>query len=72
MTALNKWQLSIAINKCSVLHIGKTNPQHNYSLQSVVLKDATEATDLGLTIDHKLRFASHYTYIVKKAHNVLR
>ena len=64
----HEWQLSIAINKCSVLHIGKGNPRHNYSLQSVLLKDANEATDLGITIDHKLRFASHYASIVKKAH----
>ena len=64
----HEWQLCIAINKCSVLHIGKSNPRHNYNVQSASLKDETEVNDLGINIDHKLRFASHYASIVKKSH----
>lgn len=64
----NEWQLGIAINKCSVLHIGKNNPQHNFNLQSVSLHNASEITDLGIVVDSKLRFSTHYASIVKKAH----
>lgn len=64
----NEWQLSIAINKCSVLHIGKNNPQHSYNLQSDSLCNAFETTDLGIVVDYKLRFSTHYASIVKKAH----
>ena len=64
----NKWQLSIAINKCSVLHIGNNNPCHSYNLQSVSLNNAIETTDLGIIVDNKLRFSSHYASIVRKAH----
>lgn len=64
----NEWQLSIAINKCSVLHIGNKNPCHSYNLQSVSLNNAIETTDLGIIVDNKLRFSSHYACIVRKAH----
>jgi hypothetical protein len=64
----DEWQLSIAVNKCSVLHIGKNNKAHSYTLQSHSLNDVSEVTDLGLIVDHKLRFSSHYASIVRKAH----
>ena len=39
----NEWQLTIAINKCSVLHVdvGKNHPQHSYNLQPDSLYNAT-------------------------------
>jgi hypothetical protein len=63
----NEWQLSIAINKCSVLHIGNNNPQYSYNLQSVSLQNVIETTDLGIIVDNKLRFSTHYASIVNKA-----
>ena len=64
----DEWQLSIAFNKCSVLHVGKNNPSHVYNLRDDLLKCATEVTDLGVIIDDKLRFTSHYASMAKKAH----
>jgi hypothetical protein len=64
----NTWQLGIAINKCSVLHIGDSNPGHSYHLETVSLQNVFETNDLGIAIDHKLRFSSHYAAIVNKAH----
>ena len=64
----DEWQLSIALNKCSVLHVGKNNPIHVYSLRAELLQGASEAIDLGVIIDDKLRFTSHYASIAKKAH----
>ena len=64
----DEWQLSIALNKCSVLHVGKNNPIHVYSLRAELLQGASEAIDLGVIIDDKLRFTSHYAFIAKKAH----
>jgi len=56
--SVNERQLSVAINKCSVLHNGNNNPGHNFNLQSVSLHNATEATDLGIILEHKPRFLS--------------
>jgi len=56
------------INKCSILHIGNRNSRHIYNLQSALLTDATVATDLGIIVDYKLRFASHDASIVKNAY----
>jgi hypothetical protein len=64
----NEWQLSVAVNKCSVLHVGNNNPGYSYNLQSVSLHNSIETTDLGIIVDHKLRFSGHYAAIVKKAH----
>ena len=58
---------SIAINKCSVLHISNNTPCHSYNLQSASLNNAIETTDLGIIVDNKLRFSSHYASIVRKA-----
>ena len=64
----DEWQLCVSLNKCSVLHVGKSNPRHVYSLRAVLLPGATVATDLGVIVDDKLCFTSHYASIVKKAH----
>ena len=64
----DEWQLCISLNKCSVLHVGKSNPRHVYSLRAVLLPGATVAIDLGVIVDDKLCFTSHYASIVKKAH----
>ena len=67
----NEWQLGIAINKCSILHISNNNPGHSYNLQSVSLHNTIETIDLGIIVDHKLRFSVYYAAIGKKAHRRL-
>jgi len=62
------WQLTISVGKCAVLHLGKNNLLHSYSINAVVLSSVTEIRDLGVMMDNKLSFSAHYSLIVCKAH----
>jgi len=52
-----------------ILHLGKNNTLHNYSVNNVSLADVTVVTDLGALVDNKLRFTKHYRSIVNKANH---
>jgi hypothetical protein len=62
------WQLKISVPKCAVLHLGSANPYHSYFLGSSSLPDRSSVTDLGITIDHNLKFSQHITNITVRAH----
>ena len=57
--------------KCKVLHLGKNNPCHVYSMQGVVLESTDVEKDLGVHIDNSLSFEHHITETVKKANRVV-
>jgi hypothetical protein len=63
------WQLPISIRKCSVLHLGRKNIPHTYSINGINLPDVSDITDLGITVDSSLRFGKHYRLIASKAHH---
>ena len=65
------WQLSFNINKCSVLHFGHHNSNHNYNLgRSDILAKNCEK-DLGVLIRDDLKFSTHVTQAVNKAESAL-
>lgn len=53
------WQLRVATQKCSVLHIGTTNPCLPFTLDTVVLPKVDCIRDLGVLVDTKLTFSQH-------------
>ena len=64
----NKWQMCINISKTLVLHIGKKNPKHEYSINNVVIRTVESARDLGVIVDSLLSFDGHIDSIVKRAY----
>ena len=67
-----KWQLPFNIEKCKVLHLGKNNPKHKYSIKSgtnneVLLQEVEEEKDLGIKFDSQLNFKQHIAECVSKA-----
>jgi len=42
------WQLPLSLYKCTILHFGRNNTLHNYSINNVSLPDVTVVTDLGV------------------------
>ena len=62
------WQLNISINKCAVLHLGRTNLSQEYSINNVCLPHCDAIRDLGILIDSNLRFSAHYSNIIARAH----
>ena len=69
------WNLHFNVSKCKVLHIGKTNPEHNYKMNNgegvINVTKCEEEKDLGVTFDKKLVFDKHINNVVNKANQRL-
>ena len=50
------WQLSISVDKCCVLSVGKVDPIVDVSLSGAVLPHVTSCRDLGVTVASDLSF----------------
>ena len=64
-----KWQLTIAVEKCCVLHIGRVSPSPiAYLIDNTCLPVVSSCRDLGVTITTDLSPSLHISDIVAKAH----
>ena len=61
-------------SKCKVLHVGKDNPNYNYTIaEDGIVKDLEITTcekDLGVFVDNLLDFDEHMITNVKKARSL--
>ena len=65
-------QLSLATNKCTVLHIGgRSNPHLQYSLENNILPVVTCMRDLGVLIGGDLRFSEHCSKLAHTASRIV-
>ena len=64
-----KWQLYFNTDKCKSLHVGRTNKRQVYQMNGNSL--VMEEKDLGVIIDHELKFHQQTAASVKKANRVL-
>jgi len=63
----NQWKLKFHPEKCSTMHIGKTNTEYNYHLNGHLLVKSTVEKDLGVHVDNKLNFEEHMQSKISKA-----
>ena len=63
----DKWKMEFNVDKCKIMHLGRLNPGHTYTMDGVELTVTTEEKDLGVLVDNKLDFGKHIKDIVKKA-----
>ena len=63
----DKWKMEFNVDKCKIMHLGKLNPRHTYTMEGVELMVTTEEKDLGVLVDEKLDFGKHIKEIVGKA-----
>lgn len=61
------WLLPLNVDKCSVLHIGKTNPSFHYRLDGKTLPSVLHQCDLGVTVTTDLSWSKHIAHITSKA-----
>jgi len=61
------WQLSVSVEKCSILSIGKQIVDPSFSIANNVLPVNTMCRDLGVLIQSDLKPSSHIHEIVSKA-----
>ena len=67
----NKWKMEFNVDKCKVMHLGRLNPKHTYTMGGKDLTVTSQEKDLGVTFDDRLEFDKHITGIVNKANSML-
>lgn len=72
----NTMQMIFHPDKCKVMHLGSNNPRQAYTMTTEngahhTLKVTEEEKDLGVIVDHQLRFSKHIQTQVSKANRVL-
>ena len=71
------WQLRFNASKCKVIHFGRNNPEHRYTMRlhqsedRIMLEATTLEKDLGAQVDLELKFSSHIEMQVAKANKIL-
>lgn len=65
------WLIPLNVDKCSILHLGKTNPQFAYNVNGNQLKPVTSQVDLGVTVTYDLSWSEHISNITKKANKIM-
>ena len=65
------WQMLFNVDKCKVLHIGRSNPSSSYSMGGKVLEAIDDEKDLGFIIHKSLKPSKHVSEIVKEANKTL-
>ena len=65
------WGMEFNVNKCSVIHFGRQNPRHEYSMNNVQLRQTESERDIGVIISSNLKPALHCSDIARKANFAL-
>ncbi|MCP4476281.1 MAG: reverse transcriptase family protein [Gammaproteobacteria bacterium] len=61
-------QLLVALEKCFMLHIGRSNPKFNYNIKGVQIESSDSVRDLGVIMSANMQFSQHCNTVAKKAH----
>ena len=67
----NQWMLEFNVQKYKVMHIGKKNPNFNYSLYGNNIECVDKQRDLGVIISNDLKYADQCDQAYKKANRML-
>jgi hypothetical protein len=68
------WLMKLNENKCEILHLGNSNPKHNYTINkdidTFVLPNITKIKDLGIVLNDELTPHDHIQHSVNKANMI--
>ena len=67
----DKWQMPFNEDKCHVLHVGRTNAKHQYTMGGIQLEGVGQEKDVGVIISDNLRPSLQCAKAAKKANAVL-
>lgn len=63
-------QLKVAVEKCAVLHLGRTNDCFQYKLRNDALPSVSSVKDLGVIVSGDMKFSDHCSAIAKSAFTI--
>ena len=67
----NEWQMLFNLDKCKVLHVGKNNIKHQYSMGGNPLDNVSEEKDLGITVTESFKSSKQCNIAAAKANRIL-
>lgn len=65
------WLLPFNVAKCSTIHLGTSNPRYSYRILGTTLSQEETEKDLGVLVDHELKFRKQAAAAASKANQVL-
>ena len=66
-----RWKMEFNVDKCKIMHMGRSNPQHTYSMDGAELTKSVKEKDLGVLVENNLEFDQHIKGIVGRANRLL-
>ena len=67
----NKWGMQFNESKCKIMHIGRNNPRHTYTMNNIPLTVVEEEKDIGVLIHNSLKPSKQCSEAARKANAVL-
>lgn len=65
------WQMLFNLDKCTVMHLGRNNPQNEYTMGNNILKKSKQERDLGVIMDTSGKSTEQCKIAVKKSNAML-
>lgn len=67
----NKWGMQFNVSKCKILHTGRSNPKHTYTMNNIPLTVVEEEKDIGVIVHNSLKPSRQCSEAARKANAVL-
>ena len=67
----DEWQMEFNLDKCEVMHFGRSNQARTYSVNGRALGRVIEQRDLGVQVHSSLKVESQVDRVVKKVFGML-
>ena len=66
-----RWLLHLNVRKCKIMHLGAANTQAPYFLNGTQLAEVSQERDLGIVVDHDLKFRHQTAAAIAKGSQML-
>ena len=67
----DRWGMEFNVSKCKVMHFGRNNPRHNYTMKGRLLEKTEEERDLGVVTTANAKPAAQCAKAARTAQAVL-
>jgi hypothetical protein len=67
----DKWGMAFNISKCKIMHVGRNNPEYEYTMRGTALSKTDEERDIGVTISKNMKPSTQCEKAAGRAMSVL-